>query len=1034
MNRSKVANETCTKCGSDLLPAMIRCRECGTAKESFFKPKNTKASPPEPAPSKAHAEPIVQSRPATNLNPSKKLQSIPENKPKVPPTEPAKPKTNRINAHCKKCAELVKAPVSLAGTVVPCPKCGTKVKLPKLASNRKQKSAGTSPESSSDQANLLAAIQDALKNTEQNSVEPQFKESKTLRGRAKKLVGIVEGCCGSLESFETIKSARTALQEISTFESSVAGSMLLDLLPKLPDRIRGDAIRSLGALKVQEALEPLLYTLLSSSSSDVEAAILALGDLGNSAAVKPLLLLPELRPDQRIRASVAISKLGETALPVLLEVLENSNSESVRFSVMEALKSLKSQKSLDSLLSVIQRDRTVLRRMAVEALGEIDHPKRHRVLMKLAQDQDDQVRSIVIESLAKKPHQASIVTFLQALDDRSLNVQKSAIVGIGELGDFAEKGVVSRIIKFLDSDDQDVQFLAAMTISKLGDKRITPQILKLLKSEIDDGTNVINVRDLIRCLQKLKDPRAVLPLCEYLEDGTDSKTARRIIEALGAIGDQAAKSAIEHQLERNGEKEVRAAAAQALGSIGEHSAIPSLTQALHDHQTVRIQALIALGKLKATNVGPLVKEMLSDPSPTVRYQAISIISESNNKELISSLVPLALDSDEMVQRAVFKALKALGDERTEKEVRKEASKSQRGLQARSLQHRLVPSSVVGLFSGVPGGMATGVLAASTLLVVMVSFIFVRSDASASAKAVVVRGYVDGIGVDEKGEILIVSRTRGLTEVWNVKTGQRSWSGENVPTSKHVAYSSNAKTALIAKREVVYLFDVSSVDGALSNPVEKSSHSANITDIASSANRHITATMDAERTVHVWNMKSKQSIGNFTASAGASKLALNSTGEMIAVGGNQGSVQIWTADATEPIYDNTDVMKSLQITGETKAIAFSSDSKYLAHVVSSGVLVIVEFETGKLISKTTLPPGKMEIYFNPADELVILSGKISVLKDLSTGEPQVVGDSIRALTANSFCAQTNNLFMGSDEEKPVVVMSMQSGKTVDLDTE
>lgn len=1028
-SRPKISQELCKKCGFEVLPAMVRCRECGTPKLS---PVDSKSGPLGSTKPVKHTTLPTSSDSTKNNLPQVVISPTEIKNNSIETSNPKQKTTSRIRTTCRKCQQSVKAPVSLAGTVIHCPKCGTKVSLPKLNQSIMNEEKEALSVSVSGQAELLDAIRNALKEAAELSIESKTKNDVNRRSHVKKLVVAIEACCGDSSGYETVKKAREAIQEMTRLQSVSGGESMLQLLPKLPDKVRPVVIRALGELQVKNALEPLLYSLLSTSTTEVEAAIQAIGDYGSISSVRPLLLLPSVHPNQRIRASLAISKLGEDALPVLLEVLENSSDEAIRFAVMESLKTLKSPKSVDSLLSVIQRDRTVLRRMAVEALGEIEHSKKHRVLVKLANDQDSQVRSIVLRALARKPHQSSIVCFVTALDDESTDVQKSALIGIGELGDLAEKSVVSSITKFLDSDDDELQFLAAQTISKLGDQRITPQILKLLKNELENEPDPEKIRSLVKCLQRLKDPRAVLPLCHLLERSQDSKTMRRVVEALGLIGDIAAKSAIENQLIRNESSDVRAAAAHALGTLGESAAVPVLIQALHDTQNVRIQALIALGKLKSTTVGPVIKEMLSDPSPTVRYQAINIVSESGDANHIASLVPLVVDSDEMVQRAAIKALNALGDERKEKELRKVATKSRRGKIALQVQHTLVPASVAGLFYGIPGGVATGVLTTSIFFFTIFFFIFFRSDATASGK-VVVRGYVQGISVGENGEIAVVSRTRGLTEVWNLVNNERMWSGENVPTASGVVYNSRSETALFTTGKTVYFYGLSS-DGSLVNLEENTLHDASILQIASSSNRQYTVTLDADQTMHLWSMEKKKSVSNRSLSAEISTVTVDNFGAKIATGGNHGTVQIWSPEINEPIYDNSSLMKQLKVTGQTNAIAFSNESKYLAHSTTSGELAVIELETGKLISKSELPPGATELYFNQADELIIVNAKINRLIDIKNSEMEFVTNSIRARTASTFCAETNRLLMGSDEEKPLTVLNIQTVTSTELDIE
>ena len=329
--------------------------------------------------------------------------------------------------------------------------------------------------------------------------------------------------------------------------------------------------------------------------------------------------------------------------------------------------------------------------------------------------------------------------------------------------------------------------------------------------------------------------------------------------------------------------------------------------------------------------------------------------------------------------------------------------------ARKLQDQTVPDAIVGLFSGIPGGLATGCVAALVLVVGVISLFFFRSDATASSK-VVVRGYVQAISVDEAGKFVFVNRTRGLTEIWNLANNERVWHGEEIPTASGVVYSSRSETALVTKSKLVHFVKIGS-NGEFSDIEEKTIHDATITTLVPSMNHQYAVTLDTDMTMHLWDIQKQKSISNKTLPTGTVALAVDNYGAQFASGANRGVVKIWSPDANEPTFDNTEKMKELSITGETTSIAFSLDGKILAHCTSAGKLLVTEIETGKLLSHTELMPGKTNLYFNESGELIVVGPDILKMTDLSQGVLDKVGVSIRARTTESFCATENILAHG-----------------------
>lgn len=1014
-------SQICAKCGAEILKAMVRCRECGTPRSSPAKPTAAKAVV---APSSIRNSGSEQLKPEDQDSASQKKR---QHKQK----QSTAASSQRVCSGCDHCGKEVRAPLTLAGQEVRCPDCGHKVRLPQIKSIAAE--APSSGGSAKDDDRVLRiclseAIQVAIQNVEHATLESRTNKDQARQSHVKKLLRKIELATDESRSTETINAARKALLELAELESVTAGEALGAQLLKLPDQLRTEAIRTLGKLRATGSYEAILRTLLSSSKQEVEAAIQALGCFEYPESVRPLLLVQKLLPEHRIRASSAIVKIGESALPVLLEIIENSPDEALRYTAMESLKGINSPKCVETLCSVVQRDRTVLRQLAVEILGQTEHPKIHRVLVKLIDDPDDQVRALAVGALARRPENSILPSFVKSLEDSAFEVRISAMRAIGEIGD---KSSVPTLLKYLDDSNSDIQIAAAKAIARLGDKRVTSRILKLLEHEVNDESDSEKLRSLVRCLQQLRDPRAVLPLCELLEN-EDAKVRRRIAEALGVIGDSAARSVLEKHLQRDSSDEVRAAAAQALGVLGDAAAIPALMNALYEVSAVRVKALIALGRLKSPSIGPALKEMLTDPLPSIRYQAINILAELGDAAYVRDLEPLVDDADEMVQRAAMKALVTLGDERSEKEIRKAAAAGRRKRAATNVGHLLLPNALAALFVGLPRGLVTGAVGL-LVLVLLGAGIFFWSSSGSSSETVVVRGYVGKVGATSDGRLAVVSRTRGLTETWDLTKNQQVWSGTDVPLASGVVASLATKTALVASGKSVFFYDFSP-EGALSNPVEQQAHPGPVAAVVASANRKYAATFDARNAAILWDLGTRQKIGGLTLPDGTHGVAVSNDGELVAGGDDRGTVKVWGVKTGDIVFDSAAIGAAFKPPSPVKSVAFSADMQYLAVVSASGTVQTFDLSKQRSLAVYERLGANAWIAFNAQNELICVASKIQKLSDLARGKFEIIADSIRGRSTISFSADSGTLVAGSDDDFPVTVLDLQTGKSRELDTE
>jgi len=169
-------------------------------------------------------------------------------------------------------------------------------------------------------------------------------------------------------------------------------------------QVRDRAVWALGKTHDSRAYETILCLTTDSEGYVRYDAAMALGVLGDERAIGPLIALMQKPDDQHCvdsAAAMGLNRLGRTAVPALLDVLQNGAN--------------------------------LARRLAADVLGGIGDKRAVEPLTGLLCDSDKDVRIVAVEALAQIGGSDCIVLIQGCLQDPAPKVHETAAYWIEEM-------------------------------------------------------------------------------------------------------------------------------------------------------------------------------------------------------------------------------------------------------------------------------------------------------------------------------------------------------------------------------------------------------------------------------------------------------------------------------------------------------------------------------------------------------------------------------------------------------------------------
>ena len=450
---------------------------------------------------------------------------------------------------------------------------------------------------------------------------------------------------------------------------------------------RAAAAERLGRIGHSAAVLPLIATLQDQSEDKQvkSVASLALRNIRDPRAISPLVEALAW-DDAAIGQAVTDTLEGfmPQAVPVLLDVLKSSKTDSQRYWAVRILGASTDSETTTPLIAALQDRSEKVRAEAARSLGRLKaRPAIHSLTETLLRDPLPPVREEAARALGEIGDEQALEALKQALGELPYEVRAGALTAMEKMGDEA----VSLFLQALDEDDERTRTQAATAlerngyvsqlIERLAEESGTtagPSFLVLLKvartGVVESLIQALSLPDLqvrVRICQILGEVRskdAVDALSDVALNDSEWAVRARALEALIRIGDEQTQALWLRQL-GDEEENVRECILESMSELPPtvlEPMLPDLLPKLHD-PNLKIRKLMVglVGSIRSERVEQALVESLRDSAAEVRAQAAVALGRFSQKDTVQALEQCLEDPESLVRGTAVRALGEIKD-------------------------------------------------------------------------------------------------------------------------------------------------------------------------------------------------------------------------------------------------------------------------------------------------------------------------------------------------------------------------------------
>ncbi|HEV2721622.1 MAG TPA: HEAT repeat domain-containing protein [Thermoanaerobaculia bacterium] len=423
-------------------------------------------------------------------------------------------------------------------------------------------------------------------------------------------------------------------------------------------KIVEQAERELIQRKFREAfpgskIAPLVEHLHATPKRDVKSFILTFLGWSGDERVLPVLMNYLEQPDTAEVAAQALIDFGKGAVPSILAALRNAEEDEIVALLLRIINVIGGAESIPSILPFLDHDNAMIRRLAIEILGDIADPLSLDYLLAKLDDADVASQQAAVNSIS-----TLVAAFPEIKNDvlakiRKLEASASIPMQLNSLSVFVNiqgEGYHDELLLASKDSDPVIRQKAVSLMGKFSEERFADQ---LVLSLADESTAVRLAA--INAIVRLRPEKGLEPLISSLED-TDVWIRTAAAQALGEYRHPAAIDPLIRHIE-NDVPPVRIAAIEALGKSGDERVKDILFRCVYESDLeIRRAAILALGRIPGSEVFDYLMYAMTDADWRVRAAAATAIALRGDTAALPSLHAALKDSDTYVQQSAVLAL------------------------------------------------------------------------------------------------------------------------------------------------------------------------------------------------------------------------------------------------------------------------------------------------------------------------------------------------------------------------------------------
>ena len=408
----------------------------------------------------------------------------------------------------------------------------------------------------------------------------------------------------------------------------------------------------------REKVEPLIEHLRSTPKRDVKAFILKFLGWSQDERALPVLLEYLQQPDTAEIAAQALTDFGPGAMPQIVSMLRSAEEDEVVALLLRVINAIGGRDSIPSIIPFIDHDNPMIRRLAIDTLGELPDASSIDYLLAKLDDHDVPSQQAAMNSIA-----AIVAEIPQSKDEvlakiRRLLQSRSVPLKLNSLSIYVTiqgEGFHDELLLASKDSDPAIRQKAVSLMGKFGEERFGHE---LVLSLADESTAVRLAA--INSIVHLKPESGIAPLISSLEDH-DIWIRTAAAQALGEYRSAAALDPLMRHLQSD-LVPVRIAVIEALGK-SENAAVKNvLFDAMGEHDLeIRRAALLALSRIPGDDVFDALVNAARDSEWRIRAAAITALGLRGEWSALPSLHRAVEDSDSYVQQSAVHALDRIPD-------------------------------------------------------------------------------------------------------------------------------------------------------------------------------------------------------------------------------------------------------------------------------------------------------------------------------------------------------------------------------------